>query len=121
MDNIGEDRNIRREEILEKSRLSQQDEGVEYALTQGIKLGNYYTEMIGILLILLCLLTGQTLTIYALLTLYGAHCFGEFIAKYRYLKQKRYMMAAVVFGIIFGGCFAFLFVRDVGILQGWWG
>jgi len=120
MDNF-EDNSIRKEEILEKVRQSQQDEGIEHAITQGTKLGNYYTEIIGILLILLCLFTGQMLTIYALLTLYGAHCFGEFLDKYRYLKQKRYMMAAIVFGIIFGGAFAFLFVRDVGLLQGWWG
>ena len=121
MDNIEEDNNKRKEEILERIRLSQQDEGIEHAIAQGTKLGNYYTEVIGTMLVLLCLFTGQLLTIYALLALYGAHCFGEFLAKYRYLKQKRYMMAAIVFGVIFGGGFALLFVRDVGILQGWWG
>ena len=120
MENIEEDNNKRKEEILEKARLSQQDEGIEYAVNQGTKLGNYYTEGVGVLLIVLCLFTEQILTAYALLTLYGAHCFGEFLAKYRYLNQKRYMIAAIVFGIIFGGTFAFLFVRGAGLLQGWW-
>ena len=121
MSNAEKNKDNRKEEILAKSRQSSKDEGIEYAANKGIKLGNYYTEVIGFLLILLCLITGQTLTIYALLTLYGAHGFGDFLAKYRYFKQKRYMMGAIIFGVLFGGCFAFLFVRDVGTLQGWWG
>ncbi|MCL2565326.1 MAG: DUF6442 family protein [Defluviitaleaceae bacterium] len=111
----------RREEILEKSRRSNNDEGIEYAVNKGIKLGNYYTEAIGTPLILLCIFTGQMLTVYALFALYGANCFGDFLAKYRYFKQKRYMMGTIIFGVLFGGYFAFLFVRDTGVLQGWWG
>ena len=111
----------RKEEILAKSRSTNNDEGIEYAVNKGMKLGNYYTEAIGVLLIFLCLLSGQVLTMYAVFTLYGAHTFGDFLAKYRYFKQKRYMMGAIIFGVLFGGYFALLFVRDVGILQGWWG
>jgi len=110
----------RKEEILAKSRQSNNDEGIEYAVNKGARLGGYYTELIGFPLILLCVITGQVLTVYALLTLYGAHCFGDFLAKYRYFKQIRYMMGAIAFGVLFGGYFAFLFVRDVGTLQGWW-
>jgi len=112
---------IRKEEILEKSRQSQHDEGVEYAINKGLKLGNYYTEAIGVALVLLCTFTGQFLTVYALLTLYGAHCFGEFLAKYRYFKHKRYMIGILIFGVFFGCFFGFLFVREIGVLQGWWG
>ena len=110
-----------KEEILAKSRQSNKDEGIEHAINKGARLGNYYTEVVGLLLIFLCVMTGQILTMYAVFALYGAHCFGDFLAKYRYFKQKRYMMGAILFGIIFGGCFAFLFVRDIGALQGWWG
>ncbi|MCL2568546.1 MAG: DUF6442 family protein [Oscillospiraceae bacterium] len=111
----------RKEEILAKNRRSNDDEGIKYAVNEGLKLGNYYIEIVGILLILLCVITGQILTMWALFALYGAHCFGDFLAKYRYFKQKRYMMGAIVFGVLFGGYFAFLFVREVGVLQGWWG
>ena len=110
-----------KEDILAKSRQSQQDEGIEYAVSKGAMLGNYYTGGIGFALIALSFFTGQLLVVYAVLVLYGAHCFGEFLAKYRYFKQKRYVVGFVLFGIIFGGYFAFLFVRDIGILQGWWG
>jgi len=111
----------RKEEILEKIRQSQQDEGIDYAVNKGARLGNYYTEAIGLPLILLCVLAGQTLTVYALLTLWGAHAFGDFLAKYRYFKQRRYLIGAIIFGALFGGFFAALFIRDVGVLQGWWG
>jgi len=110
----------RREEILAKSRKVSEDEGIEYAVNKGARLGNYYTEVIGALLVFLCLISGQALTMWALLTLYGAHVFGDFLAKYRYFKQTRYLVGAMLFGALFGGCFAFLFVRDIGVLQGWW-
>jgi hypothetical protein len=110
-----------KEDILAKSRKSQHDEGIEHAISKGALLGNYYTGGVGFALIAFSFFTAQFLVIYAVLALYGAHCFGEFLAKYRYFKQKRYMVGVILFGVIFGGFFAFLFVRDVGILQGWWG
>jgi len=121
MSNVEKNKDKRKEEILAKSRQSSNDEGIDYAVNKGARLGHYYTEIIGFPLFLLCVITGQVLTMYALFTLYGAHCFGDFLAKYRYFKQKRYLVGAVLFGVIFGGYFAFLFVRDVGTLQGWWG
>ena len=110
----------RKEDILAKSRLSQQDEGIEHAVTKGAMLGNYYTSGAGVALILFSMFVGQFLVVYAILTLYGVHCFGEFLAKYRYFKQKRYMAGVILFGVIQGGFFAFFFVRNIGILQGWW-
>ena len=111
----------RKEDILAKSRQSQKDEGIEHAISKGALLGNYYTGGVGFALIVFSSFTDQFLVVYAVLALYGAHCFGEFLAKYRYFKQKRYMVGVILFGIIFGGFFAFLFVKDVGIVQGWWG
>ena len=114
------DNNVQKEEILARIRELQQDEGIEYAVNKGAMLGNYYTGGAGVALIAFSIFTGQMLVVYAVLALYGAFCFGEFLAKYWHLKQKRYMIGAVLFGVIFGGFFAFLFVRDVGVLHGWW-
>jgi hypothetical protein len=111
----------RKEEILEKSRRAQQDEGIEYAINKGAMLGNFYTGGFGVALILFSAFVGEFLVVFAVLALYGAHCFGEFLAKYRYFKQKRYMAGIILFGIIPGCSFAFLFVRGIGIIQGWWG
>lgn len=120
MNNQAENNN-RKAEILAKSRQSQQDEGIAYAVSKGAMLGNYYSGGVGFIMVIASALTGQLLIMYALFTLMGAHSFGEFLAKYRYFKQKRYMVGAIVFGIIFGGAFAFLFMRDIGILWGWLG
>ena len=114
-------RDNRKEDILAKSRQSQQDEGIAYAVSKGVMLGSYYTGAVGFVLVIASILAGQFLVVYAMLTLYGAHAFGEFFAKYRYFKQKRYLVGVVLFGVVFGGFFAFLFVRDIGSLQGWWG
>ena len=122
MSNLAENSNgNRKEEILAKSRQSQQDEGMEYAINEGVKMGNYYTGGVGVALILFSTFVGQCLVVFAILAIYGAYCFGEFLAKYRYFKQKRYMIGVILFGVIWSGFFAFLFVRDVAILQGWWG
>ncbi|MCL2837789.1 MAG: DUF6442 family protein [Oscillospiraceae bacterium] len=110
----------RKEEILEKSRQARQDEGVEYAITQGTKKGNYFgVEVVGFALLLLSLISGQMLAVYALSAVILASWFGEFLAKYRVLNQKRYLIAAIFFGVS-GAVFVVLFVRDIGTIQGWW-
>ena len=115
------DNEYRKEEILAKSRQLQQDEGIEYAVTQGAKKGNYFAiEVMGGLLFLLSLITGQWLVAYALFSVISASEFGDFLTKHRILKQNRYLIAAICFAIL-GIVSTVLFVRDVGALQGWWG
>jgi len=111
-----------KEEILAKSKQEGKDELIEHAIDKGAKSGNYYTELVGAVLLFFCILSGQTLTMWALLTLYGAHAFGDFLAKYRILKQKRYLfVGAILLGVVYGGIFGFLFLRDSGLLQRWLG
>ncbi|MCL2592466.1 MAG: DUF6442 family protein [Defluviitaleaceae bacterium] len=122
MNNSTENNNSnRKEEILAKSRQLQHDEGIEHAIAQGAKKGSYFgIEVVGFPLLMLSLITWQTLAIYALSSVISASWFGEFLAKYRVLKQKRYLIAAICFGLLgIGGII--LFVRDIGILQEWWG
>lgn len=121
MENIEEDNIIRKEEILEKSRQSQHDEGVEYAVSEGAKKGtNLSHRIIGFPLLILSVLAGQLIVVYALGVLNFAHDVGDFYAKYRILNQKRYLIATICFAVLGSAC-AVLFVRDIGFLQGWWG
>ena len=121
MNKLPEGNESRKEELLAKSRRSSKDEGVEYAVTQGAKKGNYFAiEVIGFPLLLLSIITGQMLATYALSSVILASWFGEFLAKYRILNQKRYLIAAICFAVL-GIPAVVLFVRGVGILQGWWG
>ena len=112
---------MNKEEILAKSRESRQDEGINFVVDKGIKGALVSTNTIGFILIAISFFTEQFLVLYALLTLLGASNFGEFYSQYRYFKQKRYIVGFVLFGLIFGGVFAFLFLRKIGFLQGWWG
>jgi len=121
MNNATEGNGSRKEEILAKSRQSNKDEGIEHAVTQGAKKGNYWgIEVIGFPLLLLSIITGQMLATYALSSVILASWFGEFLAKYRILNQKRYLIAAICFAVL-GIAAVILFVRYVGTLQGWWG
>jgi hypothetical protein len=117
--NNSTENNNRKEDILEKSRQSRQDEGIEHAISQGARKGNYYAlEIISFPLLILSLITWQLLAVYAFSSVILASWFGEFFAKYRILKQKRYLIAAIFFGL-HGLAVVVLFVRYVAMLQGW--
>jgi len=120
MSNFTENNENRKEEILAKSRQSNKDEGVEYAVNKGAKSGNYFAiEIIGLPLLLLSLITGQMLTTYALSSVILASWFGEFFAKYRFLNQKRYLVTAICAAFL-GVSAAVLFIWvNAGILQEW--
>ncbi|MCL2827701.1 MAG: DUF6442 family protein [Oscillospiraceae bacterium] len=121
MNNATEGNGSRKEEILAKSRQSNKDEGIEHAVTQGAKKGNYFAiEIMGGLLFFLSLITEQWLPAYALFSTINASNVGEFLVKYQFLKQKRYLVATICFAVLGIGS-AILFVREIGMLQGWWG
>ena len=123
MSNLEKSNNNRKEEILAKSRQSStdyNDEGMEHAVNKGAKMGSYLAgEVIGIPLFLLSVITGQWITVYALVSLYCAFNFGDFLAKFRFTQQKRYLIAATFYFVVGIGAAA-LFILDTGALQGWW-
>ena len=121
MSDLTESNILRKEDILAKSRQSNNDEGIEYAVTQGAKKGNYYaTEIIGLPMLMFSIVAGQWLAVYALAAVIFASEFGDFLTKYRILRQKRYFIAAICFGLL-GMSAIILFVRYIGTIQGWWG
>jgi len=110
----------RKEEILAKSRQAQEDEGIEYAIAEGAKKANNYAiEVVCMVLFVFSVITGQWPVATALATVAFAASAGEFIAKYRVLSQKRYLMAAICF-TLFGIATAIAHVIYVGIAQDWW-
>jgi hypothetical protein len=112
---------MNKEEVLERSRNAGQDEGMIYAENEGAKRGYLYLETVGLPLLIFAYLTRQFVVVYAIFTLYSAYSFGQFLTNYQQLKQKRYLVGAILFGAISGVIFGFLFVRGVGVEQGWWG
>ena len=117
--------NNRKEEILAKSRESSNaynDESMAYAVSKGKKLGNFFAVpiIIGFPLWILSVITAQTLTAHALVSVYCAFCFGGFLAKYRFTGQKRYLIAVICHVLLGIGTVA-SFVVTLGTLRGWWG
>ena len=109
----------RKEEILEKSRRSGTDEGMEHLKNKASKMGIYVAgTIVGAPLAFLSLLSGENATLFALLTIFTAFGAGELYATYRYFKQKRYLIGAVVIAIITIGI-ASMYVEAIGLLPGW--
>lgn len=107
-------------EFLEKIRKSKTDEGKEHALSTGVVWGNYCSTIAGALLYAFCFFTEQNFVMTALLILFCAKTFGDSLAKYRFYKRKKYLFGAIFFGVICSSLLTYQFVRDIGVLQGWW-
>ena len=109
----------RKEEILAKSRESGNDEGMDYVENIGSKWGVYVAcTIVGGPLAFLSLIAGEMPAFFALITLYVAFGAGELFARYRFFKQKRYMIGTVVIALITIGI-ASMFVEAIGLLPGW--
>jgi len=70
-------------------------------------------------LLLVSISVEQMLAIFALSSVISASWFGEFLTKYRILRQKIYLLVATFCALLGIGSIV-LFVRYLGILQGWW-
>lgn len=119
MDNSIKESGSRKEEILEKSRWAKQDEGIEHAEKKGLVISKLIVMFIGLPLMFLSLIVGQTLTSTAIFILIVSHGFGETLAVYRFTKQKAYLVATI-FESIALFLFIFLFIMEIGAIQGWW-
>lgn len=88
-----------KEDILERSRQSHKDEGMEYAENQGHKTGFIVFTLLFAVLAILSLFFWQIGTLYAISSLFWTHFAAEAYYKYRFTKKKKYLITAV-FGSI---------------------
>jgi hypothetical protein len=86
---------MNKEEILEKSRQSQKDEGIEYAENQGRKIGFMAFSILFAFLIIFNLFFGESCTFHAISSLFWAFIAAESYGKYRFLKQKLYLVTVI--------------------------
>lgn len=90
---------MKKEDILEKSRQSRKDEGVEYAENQGRKIGFIALTLLFAVLAILSLLFWQIGTLHAVSSLFWTYFSVEAYGKYRFTKKKAYLILSV-FGSI---------------------
>lgn len=86
---------MNKEEILEKSRQSHKDEGIEYAENQGRKIGFIVFSLLFAFLIIFNLFFGESSTFHALSSLFWAFIAAEGYGKYNFSKRKVYLVTVI--------------------------
>ena len=117
MNNSPGNNEIRKEDILEKSRRLKQDEGVEHAELKGFRSGWLKTHIFILPLILFFGFTGQTVAWLGIVSVTAGFDFGHQLEIYRFTKKKSHLVQS----IFFASCailFAFFAIAET---QGWWG
>jgi uncharacterized membrane protein HdeD (DUF308 family) len=89
----------RKTDILEKSRRSRSDEGLEFAQVKGFKPGEYTLTVAAVSLIFFSFFTKELAVFLALGILIFAHVFSQSLAVYRFTKRK-YHLAWVILSIV---------------------
>lgn len=86
---------IKKEVILEKSRQSHQDEGMQYAESQGHRAGYIALSILYIVLSVLSLFFWQIETLHALSALFFVFFCAEWYAKHHFTKKIKHLIAAI--------------------------
>jgi hypothetical protein len=101
----------RKEEILEKSRLSRTDEGIEHAEMRGHKTAAIAAFVVaGVPVLTYAILFGQLLVTFALVMIIEAYYTCLHAVAYRLSKKKKYIFITVICFVTFLAC-AFMFAR----------
>lgn len=90
---------MNKEEILEKSRQSKKDEGIEYAENQGRKIGFIAFSFLFVFLTIFNLFFGESSTFYAISSLLWAFIAAVGYGKYHFAKQKLYLITVIAASI----------------------
>ncbi len=86
---------MNKEKILEKSRQSQKDEGIEYAENQGRKIGFITFSLLFVFIAIFNLFFGESSTFHAVSSLFWAFIAAEGYGKYHFLKSKVYLVTVI--------------------------
>jgi hypothetical protein len=106
----------RKEEILEKSRKSKQDEGMEFAENRGYKLSEYTVGVFGTVVAAFALFNSEFAAAGAALLIVAVLGFGLFLSTYRFTKRK--MDLLLVIGSV--GSITFFLMMFLAAIYGWW-
>lgn len=86
---------MNKEEILEKSRLSEKDEGMEYAENLGRQIGYIAFTLLYGFIIIYNLFFGESSTFHAVSSLFWTFIAAQAYGKYHFLKRKVYLVTMI--------------------------
>jgi hypothetical protein len=95
---------MNKEEILEMSRKSNRDEGMEHAENQGRKIGFIVFSALFVVLALFSLFFWQQSALYAVSALFWVFLATEAYAKYRFTRKNVYLVSMIA-GYFTSACF----------------
>lgn len=101
---------MNKEEILEKSRGENHDEGLEYAMSKGQKIG--VSAMATMFLILTLFNFWHGISNHQVFSMFWAYLGFESFGRYRITKQKA-LLAGAVFAILAGILYAISYILSV--------
>ncbi|MDU1127180.1 MAG: DUF6442 family protein [Clostridium sp.] len=105
---------MKKDEILQKSRQSNNDEGIEYAENRGRKIGFIAFSILFIFIAIFNLFFGDPRTFYAISPLFWIFMAGEAYGKFCFTKKGVYLIttiAACISSILFTVKFIFITLR----------
>jgi hypothetical protein len=86
---------MQKEEVLERSRKERADEGMEHAGNRGRQFGFAAFCVMFIILVIFILIYDSAKTFYAISALFWIYVSVEAFAKYRFAKNKAYLVTAI--------------------------
>lgn len=113
---------MNREEILEKSRKSGKDEGLEHAYLKGNRLGEYTMSAIVIPIMAFTVLRGEFVALLAVAITILAFVFGQCLTVYRFTKRKVHLAWIIYTAAGATICIVLLLAKSFGFwgfLFGW--
>ena len=90
---------MKKDEILQKNRESNNDEGMEYAENKGRKIGFIAFAILFIFIAIFNLLLGDPRTFYAISPLFWIFIAGEAYGKFCFTKKGVYLITTIAGGI----------------------
>lgn len=108
---------MQKDEILERSRNERKDEGMENAENRGRKIGFIIFVCLFIALTLFNIMRGEFRTQHAISVLFWAFLSAEAYGKYRFAKNKAYLVTAIAGGIASLASLANYIMTVLGVIQ----
>ena len=104
---------MKKDEILERSRVSKSDEGMDFARDQGRKIGLVCFHVLLIVMLITSRFVAKVIdktALYALLTLAAAFWASESYAMYRFSRETSYLALALLTAVLSLVALALFFV-----------
>jgi hypothetical protein len=106
---------MNKQEILEKSRTANVDEGMLHADNRGLKWGNIAITVVSVILLLTLMVVSESRpAVFAVCSLLSVSVACEMFSKFRFTRKRFDLIAGVVCTVFFAGVITLFFITVLG-------